>query len=83
LVAMVSNTNVSTPVVYVRLLGEGTVVFRPVPARKVADSIYLLQGEDIFSSDEDWEFAPGTTVNVEARVLSRDPVPVLVAISKA
>jgi hypothetical protein len=54
--------------VYVRLLDEGTDVFRPVSAQLVRDSTYLLGGENIFDpEDEHWEFPPGTTVNVEAR----------------
>jgi len=58
-------------IVYVRLLGEGTEVFRPVPAIRVEDSKYILQGQEILESEEeDWEFAPGTMVITESRVLS-------------
>jgi hypothetical protein len=67
--------------VYVRLLGEGTEVFRPVPAQVVGDSAYLLGGEDIFDPDDEaWEFPPGTTVKVQSRMLSGGTV--LVAVAK-
>jgi hypothetical protein len=77
----VSNTS-STITVYVRLLGEGTEVFRPVPAIPVADSRYTLQGDEIFQpDDENWEFAPGSTVIAQSCVLSGATV--LVAVAKA
>jgi hypothetical protein len=68
--------------VYVRLLDEGTDVFRPVPAKPLRDSTYLLGGEDIFDSkDELWEFSPGATVDVESKILSGEMV--LVAVGKS
>ena len=75
--------------VYVRLLGEGTEVFRPVPALIFPDSQSVLQGQEIFDpEDENWEFlpgsivrVPGSIVQVEERVLSGERV--LVAVRKA
>jgi hypothetical protein len=51
--------------VYVRLLNEGTDVYRPVPSRRLADDTFLLCGEDIYNcEDEEWEFGPGSAVKV-------------------
>ena len=68
-------------VVYVRLLGEGTDVFRPAAADPCGPSVVrLLVPEDYDPEDEDWEFKPGTTVRVERRSLSGEDV--LVAVSE-
>jgi len=57
--------------IYVKLLGEGTDVFRPVPAEKVADSVYLIDPSARYNvADEEWEFPPGSRVRVEERKLS-------------
>ena len=62
-------------IVYVRLLGEGTEVYRPVPAQQVSSSIFVLGGEDIYNpEDEEWEFLPGARVWVETKFLSGGPV---------
>jgi hypothetical protein len=64
-----------TSTIYVRLLGEGTEVFRPVPARLLPGSKGVLEGQEIFDSDaEDWEFPPGSIVHVEERILSGERV---------
>lgn len=58
-------------IIYIRLLGEGTEVFRPVSAFNVGECIYVIS--DLETSDQDdeiWEFEPGTTVAVEPRILS-------------
>jgi hypothetical protein len=76
------NTDKTTTTVSVRLLEEGTEVFRPVPAVLLTDSRYVLGGQEIFQpDDEKWEFPPGTTVITESRVLSGDIV--LIAVAKA
>jgi len=68
-------------VVYVQLLGEGTVVYRPVPAEPVGTNLMrLLVPEGYDAEDEDWEFKPGTTVRVEPRSLGEGEV--LVAVSQ-
>ena len=77
-----SNTEDVTSTVYVRLLGEGTEVFRPVPALSLSSCRYVLKGQELFDpADEQWEFVPGTTVRVERRPLSGNLV--LVAVEKA
>jgi hypothetical protein len=57
-----------TETVYVALLDEGTNVWRPAPARKVADSTYeILRPADYHPDEERWEFPPGSIVHVELR----------------
>jgi hypothetical protein len=67
-------------IVYVYLLNEGTDVWRPVPATKLKENVYLLHGSEIFDpEDEDWEFLPGTKVFVKERL--SDGAKILVAIA--
>lgn len=48
--------------VYVKLLGEGTEVYRPVPA-VLSDGVYHLNApQDYDPDDEFWEFPPGSKV---------------------
>ena len=48
--------------VYVRLLDEGTKVYKPVPA-VLKDGIYHLTAPEGYESDgERWEFPPGSKV---------------------
>lgn len=57
--------------VYVRLLGEGTVVYRPAPATPVGvDTVLLSAPEGYDPDDEEWEFTPGSVVRVERRQLA-------------
>jgi hypothetical protein len=61
--------NVTTmPTVHVALLGEGTQVWRSVPARRMCDSTYELLG--IVPSQEEWQFTPGQVVECEKLFLS-------------
>lgn len=51
-----------------QLLGEGTTVFRPVPAELLPSGLVrLIAPEDYDPEDEAWEFAPGSMVRVEPR----------------
>lgn len=60
----VSSTEVVT--VFVRLLDEGTDVWRPARADRLPDGSYrLLPPEGYDPEDEKWEFAPGSTVVCE------------------
>jgi hypothetical protein len=73
-----SSSNVS---VYVRLLGEGTNVFRPTLGSPVAGShVRLLATPDYDEEDEDWEFKPGSVVLVQRRRLEGREVDVAVAL---
>lgn len=61
-----SNTDATT--VYVRLLDEGTDVFRPSLAVALGGDIYeLLRSESYDPEDECWEFEPGSRVHVVPR----------------
>ena len=52
--------------VHVRLLNEGTLVFRPTRAQIIdGDVVRLLPCEA--SNGEVWEFAPGSVVQLERR----------------
>jgi hypothetical protein len=69
-------------IIYVKLLDEGVMVYRPVPAIKKENNIYEIQGYDIYDvEDEIWEFPPGNCVLVEQQILNGEKV--LVAISKS
>lgn len=61
-----SSTNEST--IYVRLLDEGTDVFRPSPAIALGGDVYeLLRPEFYDPEDERWEFEPGCRVHALPR----------------
>ncbi len=49
--------------VYVQLLGEGTVCYRPTVAVEISSGIFqLLSTDDYDEDDEVWEFKPGAFV---------------------
>jgi hypothetical protein len=57
-------------VVYVKLLNEGTPVFRPAQAERVdKKTVKLLPVADFDQRDEEWEFQPGSIVRCESRVM--------------
>jgi hypothetical protein len=57
--------------IYVRLLNEGTEVYRPVPAQRIGSSVYLIDHRAPYdTADESWEFPPGSRVQVTQRLLS-------------
>ena len=67
--------------IYIQLLGEGTKVYRPVPAIKIDNDIFKIGGDGIHDpEDEEWEFKPGTIVIVERKKLEGKNV--LVAIKE-
>ena len=67
--------------IYVQLLGEGTVVYRPVPAMKIKENLYKIQGKEIYDpDDEEWEFLPESVVVVQRQELEGGQV--FVAIKK-
>ncbi len=58
----------NTAEVYVQLLNEGTVIFRPTRALDLGDGIFrLLPTPDYDPEDEEWEFLPGTSVRCGKR----------------
>jgi hypothetical protein len=57
--------------VFVFLEDEGTNVWRPTQAQRLADGTYrLLPPADYDPDDEKWEFPPGSIVRCERRKLS-------------
>jgi hypothetical protein len=53
--------------IYVRLLGEGTEVFRPTKGVDLGGGVFIvLPTADYDSIDETWEFPPGSRVHCEA-----------------
>ena len=72
----------TTTTVYVQLLNEGTVAYRPVPAKRVDDGVCVLEGWGLAESgQEEWEFGPGTRVKCEPRAIEGQMC--LVAVGKA
>lgn len=70
------------PIIYIQILDEPINVWRPVPAMEISESVYLLQGFDIYDPEiETWEFAPGTKVTVKERLMEGQMV--LVAVRSA
>ncbi len=66
--------------VYVRLLGEGTIVYRPTGAiASGPDTVRLLTPDGYDPEDEDWEFKPGSVVRVGRRTLEGTEVYVAIA----
>ena len=53
-------------IVYVKLIDEAVLVWRPVQARKIDPTTYLILEQPI-PADEVWEFQPGTIVTVTRR----------------
>lgn len=67
--------------IYVKLINEGSVAYRPVPSLKVDDNIYKLGGSDMYDiEDETWEFLPETLALVKKKELEGKLV--LVAVEK-
>ena len=70
-------------VVYVRLLDEGTDVWRPVGATLLPDGTFRLQEPDDYDSNaERWEFPPSTKVRCVTRKFT-DGGEGLVAVGRA
>lgn len=82
---MPSADDSSAPIeVYVRLLGEGTTVYRPTTGVPVGTTaVKLLAPNDFDPAEEEWEFAPGSVVRIERRVLSGGEVLVAAGLHEA
>lgn len=65
--------------IYIRLLDEGTEVFRPTKAYDLGGGVFkVLPSPDYDPEDEKWEFIPGTLVRGEKRQLEHGEVVVAV-----
>ena len=56
------------PTIYVRLLGEGTEVWRPVEAETQGNELFRLLG--FVEPGEEWEFEPGALVTAQPHVFT-------------
>ncbi len=55
-----------TETIYIRLLDEGTDVWRPTLGRKLRSDVYeVLPTAQYDPTDERWEFPPGAVVRCE------------------
>lgn len=68
--------------IYVRLLAEGTDVWRPVQAECVSENIYRISSANANSEDETWEFNTGELVICVEKVFDETQRS-LVAVRKA
>lgn len=60
-----------TEIIYVKLLEEGTDVWRPTMGEKVEGLRFVLRPTSNYDPrDETWEFLPGETVACEIRVIN-------------
>lgn len=67
--------NSDTEIIYVRLLDEGTDVFRPVNATPLVNGTFKIDMEKKYESDDErWEFEPGSVVVCKHEVLSGENV---------
>jgi hypothetical protein len=76
---------VITKTIYIRLLNEGTDVWRPTLGEKIEDNVYKILPKDDYDPElEEWEFIPGTIVKCELqKKFDRgEPEEVLVAVEK-
>jgi hypothetical protein len=63
---MTEEPDSNTDVVYVRLLDEGTEVWRPTKGIRISDQVYmLLATADYDPETESWKFPPGSIVRCE------------------
>lgn len=72
----------TTKEIYIRLLEEGTDVFRPTQGEEISEGIYrVLPTVNYDPEDEVWEFLPGTIVRCKEKAVLEGTKPknVLVA----
>lgn len=65
---MVEAFEKSEVTIYMPFLNEGTDVWRPVQAERVANGQYRIVGN--MPADESWTFAPGSVVICESKVFA-------------
>jgi hypothetical protein len=68
--------------IYVALLDEGVLCWRPAEAKHQHDDVYLLTGSNLYPDDERWEFAQGECVRCRLHLFSEGQTE-LVAFEKA
>jgi hypothetical protein len=63
---MIEDFEKAEVMIYMPLLNEGTAVWRPVQARRIADDRYQILGS--IPDDETWAFQPGSVVLCESKI---------------
>ena len=76
----VTASSTETVTIFVRLLDEGTDVWRPVEAHRVSSATFQLADTPV-PPNESWSCAPGEIVVAEAR--DHGGGPVLMAVARA
>jgi len=66
---------VLTTKIYVKLLNEGTDVWRPIEAQEIGSGIFLILNDFNYDpEDEELEFGPGTMVYCDLQLKSSGKV---------
>jgi hypothetical protein len=68
--------------IHIRLLDEGTEVWRPVEAKWLGGDTFLISPDNEVPTDETWEYQPGELVRCSHKSLSREAES-LVAVANA
>ena len=55
--------------IYLQLLNEGTLVYRPVMAEEIGDQLFKILSKNNDPEDEKWQFKTGDVVKCESRFL--------------
>ena len=62
--------------IYIQLLDEGTIVYRPTQGEEISEGIYrVLPTANYDPEDEKWKFLPRTIVRCEQKYLRREMIP--------
>jgi hypothetical protein len=61
-------------IIYVRLVDEVVIVYRPTIGLRLEDNIYeILPVENYYFLDEEWEFPPGKRVRCRRKIINGQP----------
>jgi len=56
--------------IYIKLLGEGALAWRPVKAKRNVNGSFEIDPDVVVPEDEHWEFMPGTNVLCKEQTFS-------------
>ncbi|GAB2986275.1 hypothetical protein GCM10027049_26910 [Mucilaginibacter puniceus] len=69
--------------IYVKLLNEGTDVYRPVTATDLGNNIYKIDESNLYDTeDELWEFPTGSCVEVTEKIIDKESILVAYQLSR-
>ncbi|MBW8811890.1 MAG: hypothetical protein JF588_00570 [Caulobacterales bacterium] len=63
---------------FVELLNENVLVWRPTTAYRLTERVLVLSNENYDPETEEWAVAPGSLVTIEPRQAHGGPIPVAV-----